>query len=550
MSSLEQYLLTMEAVEEEHLTASGLAALQWDVAGTGTCGVVTAADGIPLPIPEIAASGDWLPAASMSLTGLTTLATTDGWRPAWGGGSLPIPEIAGQASLARKARATLPPLFGLGLAGACGKAALPAMTANGLDAASARMASGVATLPVLAAHAYLCGLNSPVTSQAGSAAVVGLLCLDDPELAAVAASLVDASAGWDVLAGAMLAAVARRVVYVADGDDDTDVWNCALGTYFRGSGDCEDGAILLHALLFAAGVPADRLVTAFGRVGIDREGHSWVGYRRVADGRWVALDWTCGASQDAVAGLPVLGESAYYAVVDYALTAGSFFTVRQNAAVFFARATADAVILPTAALDASGTFGGNASLEVPSGWMRCRAGAGARGSARIPHPTVSGSAGSVLVAVTLPTAALGAACGGKVRLAPSLPEISAQAGGGAAAAMRLGRTRSTGAARTGVLVAGRVTMPLWRNLGRGEAGRVARALCLLPRPRCAAGGTPGSLAPGGLSLPVPDASAEGREIAIVQAMLQAAALGARGLARPGDAIFETCPCDAAVGEEW
>ncbi|EFL52817.1 transglutaminase domain protein [Solidesulfovibrio fructosivorans JJ]] len=549
MSSLERYILTMEAVEEENLTASGLAAFQCNVAGTGTCGVVTAADGIPLPRPEIAASGDWRPAASLSLTGLAVLATTDGWRPAWGGGSLPVPGITGQASLARKARATLTPLFGLGLAGACGEAALPAMAAYGLDATSARMASGAATLPALAAHAYLCGLDSPVTSRAGSAAVVGLLCLNDPELATVAASLADASTGWDVLAGAMLAAVARRVAYVADGDD-ADVWNCALGTAFRGCGDCEDGAILLHALLLAAGVPADRLVTAFGRVGIDREGHSWVGYRRVTDGRWVALDWTRGASQGAVAGLPVLGAAAYYAVVDYALTAGSFFTVRQDAAVFFARATADAVALPAAALDASGTFGGNASLEVPSGRMRCRAGAGARGSARIPHPTVSGSAGSVQAGVTLPAAALGAACGGKARLAPSLPEIAAQAGGGAAAAMRFGRARSAGAARTGVLVAGRVAMPLWRNLGHGEAGRVARALCLLPRPRCAAGGTPGSLAPGGLSLPVPEALAEGREIAIVQAMLQAAALGARGLARPGDAILESCPCDAAVGEEW
>ncbi|MGE4537037.1 MAG: transglutaminase domain-containing protein [Desulfovibrio sp.] len=549
MSSLEQYLLTMEAVEEEHLTASGLAALPWDVAGTGTCGVVTAADGIPLPRPEIIASGDWLPAASVALNGFAVLATTDGWRPAWGGSSLPLPEIAGQASLARKAQATLTSLFGLGLAGACGEAALPAMAAYGLDDASARTGSGAVTLPVPAVHAYLCGLDSPVTSQAGSAAVVGLLCLDDPELAAVAASLADASVGWDALAGAMLAAVARRIAYASDGDD-ADVWNCALGTYFRGSGDCEDGAILLHALLLAAGAPADRLVTAFGRVGIDREGHSWVGYRRVSDGHWVALDWTCGAAQGAVAGLPVLGASAYYAVVDYALTAGSFFTVRQDAAVFFARATADAVALPAASLDASGALGGQASLTIPSGWARCLGRTGAGGSCRIPHPTASGSAGSVLAEVTLPPAALGAACGGKARLVPQVPEIAAQAGGGATAAMRFGRTRSTGAARAGVLVAGRVTMPLWRNLGGGEAGRVARALCLLPQPRCAAGGTPGSLAPGGLSLPVPDASAEGREIAIVQAMLQAAALGARGRARPGDAALVTCPCDAAVGEEW
>jgi len=550
MSSLEQYLLAMEAVEEEHLTASGLAALTWDVAGTGTCGVVTAADGIPLPRPEIAASGDWLPAASVALTRFAVLATTDGWRPAWGGGSLPLPEIAGQASLARKAQATLTSLFGLGLTGAGGEAALPAMAAYGLDAASARTASGATTLPGLAAHAYLCGLDNPVTSQAGSAAVVGLLCLGDHELAAVAASLADAAAGWDALAGAMLAAVARRIVYAADGNDDADVWNCALGTYFRGCGDCEDGAILLHALLLAAGAPADRLVTAFGRVGIDREGHSWVGYRRVTDGRWVALDWTLGASQGAVAGLPVLGASAYYAVVDYALTAGSFFTVRQDTAVFFARATADAVALPAATLDASGALGGQASLNVPSGWARCQGRTGAGGSCRIPHPTASGSAGSVLAAMTFPDAILEANCGGKARLVPQIPEIAAQAGGGATAVMRLGRTRSTGAARAGVLVAGRVTMPLWRNLGRGEAGRVARARCLLPRPRFAAGGTPGSLAPGGLSLPVPDASAEGREIAIVQAMLQAAALGARGLARPGNAALVTCPCDAAVGEEW
>ena len=549
MPSLESYLFAMEAVDDAGLTASGLAACGLVVAGTGTCGVGTAEDGIGLPLPEIAAGGDWLPTAACTLPAPDALAATAGWHPAWGGDALPLPQTAGEGRFTLEALAALTPLFGLARCGIPGAAAFPDWDLTATSGL-ARLASSTCLLPLPAALAYACGMDSPVTTQAGSAAVVGLLCQGDPELAVLAAELGGGDTNADALAATLLAAVAEHVAYASDGNNDTDVWACALSTFFRGNGDCEDGALLLHALLLAAGAPADRLVTAFGRVGVDRDGHAWVGYRRVADGRWVALDWTRGAAQGAIAGLPLLGEDAYYAVVDYALTADSFFTVRQDASVFFARSTADALALPALVLEAQGALGGQASLDVPAGWLTCQGRSGGRASCRLARPQVAGTAGSAAAASSLPAATLQGRCGARASLALPGPTPAGQAGCSAIAAVALGRMRCEGAARTGVLVAGAASFPTLRTRGSGRLDKRGSGLCPIPRLRVLAGGLPGSLAPGGAALPLPDCRGAGAQPALVQAMLASAALGARGQGTSGNAIAQTSPFDAAVGEEW
>jgi predicted transglutaminase-like cysteine proteinase len=548
MPSLESYLFAMEAVDDAGPTASGLAACGLVVAGTGTCGVGTAADGIDLPLPGIAASGDWLPAATCRLPAPDALAATAGWHPAWGEDALPLPQTVGEGRFTLEAQAVLTPLFDLARCGIPGAAAFPDWDLTATSGL-ARSAASTCPLPLPAALAYACGLDSPVTTQAGSAAVVGLLCQGDPELTVLAAELGGGASDADALAATLLAAVAEHVAYAPDGDDDSDVWTCALGTFFRGTGDCEDGAILLHALLLAAGVPADRLVTAFGRVGVDRDGHAWMGYRRVADGRWVALDWTLGAAQGAIAGLPLLGEDAYYAVVDYALTAGSFFTVRQDAAVFFARSTADVLVLPALALAAQGALGGRAVLDVPAG-LSCLGRSGGGASCRLARPQVAGTAGSAAAASALPAATLQGRCGSRASLALPGPTLAGQAGGSATATVALGRLRCEGKGRAGVLVAGAASIPALRARGSGRLDKRGSGLCPIPRLRVLAGGLPGRLAPGGAALPLPDCRGAGAQPALVQALLAAAALGARGQGTSGNAIAQTSPFDAAVGEEW
>jgi hypothetical protein len=62
----------------------------------------------------------------------------------------------------------------------------------------------------------------------------------------------------------------------------------------KGSGDCEDGAFLVHSLLLHAGIPYDRIRTYGGLVevgeGAATGGHAWTAYRRESDNQWVILD--------------------------------------------------------------------------------------------------------------------------------------------------------------------------------------------------------------------------------------------------------------------
>lgn len=281
MPSLDDYLFAVDPAPDELFVASGLAGLFVEAAGTGACGVTTLGPGLLLPPPGLTAAASWAPLGVCPLPLPLALAGEQGWHPGWGQIVLAALAGLGAGSTPSLAEAVLPPCFVLCGAGATGAAGLrlDITAGSGLG----RTAAGALWLSPLAGRGHVCSLDSPASGMAASSdAVVALLGQGDPDLAEAVAGL--AGGDPDAAAAGLLALVAGRLTYAADGDGD--VWRCAPATLARGNGDCEDGAVLLHGLLLAAGLPADRIVTAFGRVGVDRDGHAWVAWRRLRPGAW------------------------------------------------------------------------------------------------------------------------------------------------------------------------------------------------------------------------------------------------------------------------
>jgi predicted transglutaminase-like cysteine proteinase len=74
----------------------------------------------------------------------------------------------------------------------------------------------------------------------------------------------------------------------------TDYWTDPLWTLYKGSGDCEDGSILLTSILINLDCPVTSIKVAIGTY--NSIGHSWVLYKRESDGLNVLLDWTKGSA--------------------------------------------------------------------------------------------------------------------------------------------------------------------------------------------------------------------------------------------------------------
>lgn len=72
-------------------------------------------------------------------------------------------------------------------------------------------------------------------------------------------------------------------------------WTTPSETIGRMSGDCEDGAFLIHSMMLNAGIPWERIRTYGGEVmvgqGAATGGHGWTAYKRETDDEWVVLDW-------------------------------------------------------------------------------------------------------------------------------------------------------------------------------------------------------------------------------------------------------------------
>jgi hypothetical protein len=523
MPSLDDYLFAMEALAEETLVGQSLVVLDLAAAATGTCGVVTAGDGLALPVPDVAGQGSWMPAAAARLPVPDIQAGQAGWRPARGQAALPPAQVDATGAIPALAEAVLVPLFAVAGAGAAAALALP-LAVLGLSDLS-RRGAGAPRLPGLVARGQSCSLASPsLTGVVDAARAVALLGVGDPDLAEAAAGLPQGDD--DDVAMALLETTASSLVYVADADD---AWRCAPATLALGQGDCEDGALLLHGLMLAAGLPADRIVTVFGRVGANRDGHAWVAWRRRGDGRWIALDWTLGPDQGAMAALPAMGDPNAYAFVDYALTSGAFFPVRQEAAVFFARAAGDGLRLPLPACRAGGAHGGAGEASMPAGWDAAgRTGAG--GLLALAAPAAVGQAGYGRGDLAWPGLVAAALAGGPGTLSLAGWRATGLGGGGGQAAAGLPEWAGLGQAVQAALVSGQGRLPCPNCRIAGLAGAAGGAACLLQPPRGAGVGLAGPLGGGAATLPGLRPDGWGRPESLV---LAAVALGGPAAAGRG-----------------
>lgn len=86
-----------------------------------------------------------------------------------------------------------------------------------------------------------------------------------------------------------------RYVYDNASQGYTEFWQFTNETLALGTGDCEDGAILIASLLLNAGIPPWRVRVAAGWVKpsptAPQGGHGYCCYCRELDNRWVVLDW-------------------------------------------------------------------------------------------------------------------------------------------------------------------------------------------------------------------------------------------------------------------
>jgi hypothetical protein len=100
----------------------------------------------------------------------------------------------------------------------------------------------------------------------------------------------------DVKASKIVSWVVENIVYKTDEEvwGRAEMWQPPAVTLQRRSGDCEDGAFLVHSMMLNAGIPWERIRTYGGMVqvgpGAETGGHAWTAYQRESDDEWVILD--------------------------------------------------------------------------------------------------------------------------------------------------------------------------------------------------------------------------------------------------------------------
>jgi len=122
--------------------------------------------------------------------------------------------------------------------------------------------------------------------------------LYNPNIARLAKSIVDSSDSNDEKIYKIEQWVIENIEYTLDINNYgmNEYWAIPTLTLLRESGDCEDGAFLLHSLALHAGVPMERLRTYGGFVELEEDipllgGHGWTAYRREFDNEWIEVDW-------------------------------------------------------------------------------------------------------------------------------------------------------------------------------------------------------------------------------------------------------------------
>lgn len=119
-----------------------------------------------------------------------------------------------------------------------------------------------------------------------------------PEINALAKTIVDPGDSNDTKMYKIEQWVQKNIQYVSDEKNygQSELWAYPTVTLNKKSGDCEDGAFLMHSLALHAGIPPERLRTYGGLVyaddyGITTGGHAWTSYKRETDDAWIITDW-------------------------------------------------------------------------------------------------------------------------------------------------------------------------------------------------------------------------------------------------------------------
>lgn len=117
--------------------------------------------------------------------------------------------------------------------------------------------------------------------------------------------------------------VQDNIKYVSDTENygTPEMWAYPTVTLQKKSGDCEDGAFLMHSLALASGVSPDKLRTYGGLVWADQYGyttggHAWTAYKRETDGEWIITDWCYWAKDTPLAERESMGSDVKY-IDDY-----------------------------------------------------------------------------------------------------------------------------------------------------------------------------------------------------------------------------------------
>ena len=117
--------------------------------------------------------------------------------------------------------------------------------------------------------------------------------------------------------------VQNNITYVSDIENygESELWAYPTMTLNKGTGDCEDGAFLMHSLALHAGISPERLRTYGGLVwgdayGITTGGHAWTAYKRETDNEWIITDWCYWAKDIPIADRMAMSKDLKY-IDDY-----------------------------------------------------------------------------------------------------------------------------------------------------------------------------------------------------------------------------------------
>lgn len=124
---------------------------------------------------------------------------------------------------------------------------------------------------------------------------------------ALAMSIVEPADTNDMKAYKVMLWIQENIEYKSDIENygKGEFWALPSLTISNESGDCEDGAFLMHSLMLNAGIPWENIRTYGGLVyagpGAIGGGHGWTAYKRETDNEWVILDWCYYANETPIA---------------------------------------------------------------------------------------------------------------------------------------------------------------------------------------------------------------------------------------------------------